>query len=156
MLYQGIFCEDLTRREETGGCSVHKVLSIETAVGTKSTLIPKYRGNVWIIGTDITQRITQVTIRLCPRNTADISLNMIYAVNDQMIWHQQLNTSMNMDIMFLYNMVGYLFRGFNCCKVYATDFGYMLAHMMERESNVPKKLKWTFNKFLVPSNLIAD
>ena len=47
-------------------------------------------------------------------------------------------------------------RGFTCCEVYATDFGYVLAHLMERDSNIPKSLKQNFKEVRVPSNLIVD
>ena len=144
------FGEDVTRRASEMGFSQHRIYSIKTASGMKSSIKPADLASTWNIGLETARRTLKVTTRLCPRNVEDITLNRRYSVNDRMIRYKRIETPIFIDTMYASKRAGKSFRGFTCVQVYASEFGWVRADPMWSEASLHKSLKAFFKEVGVP------
>ena len=133
-----IFGEDVTRRASEMGFSEHKIYSIKTADGVRSSIKPADLASIWNIGLETARRTLKVTTRLCPRNVDDITLNRRYSVNDRMIRYRRIDAPIFMDTMYASKRAGKSFKGFTCVQVYASEFGWVRADPMRSEAGLHK------------------
>ncbi len=148
-----LLAEDLISRRycsnvESGtfGKSLHNVSCIRTTReqhvyvvknnGAKSDLTSTRLAEVFGISNSLAVRTMNVVTRLCPRNTADITLNRRYSTNDRMLRYSRMLSDCFMDTMFaakprtgkngkeMKGTNGKSVRGFTCAQVFATEFGW--------------------------------
>ena len=125
-------------------------------INSKEDMDPKILSDKWNISEKIARSTINVTTRLCPRNTSDITLNRRYDYNDRMLRYRHLPVTMFSDTMFAAKRVGKSVRNFTCAQIFATDFGRVGVIMMEFEREIPNAFKEIFKEVCVPQRMVLD
>ena len=144
-------------------CSRDHFLSVVKSKGNKSDITAKRLAANFGISDLIASKTLNVVTRLCPRNTADISLSRRYSTNDRMLRYPRMLANLYMmsdlfmDTMFA-TPSGKSVRGFTKSQIFATNFGWAKPiHMYgEAGSDIAKAVKIIFKNYGVPDTLICD
>lgn len=132
-------------------------ISVVKSTGAKSDLTNERLAEIFGISNGLAAKTLQCVTRLCPRNTADISLNRRYSNNDRMLRYNRMLTDLFMDTMFAKSPHGKSARGFTCCQVFATEFGWVHPiPLVARKDHIPAAVKKVFKTYGVPPALICD
>ena len=137
--------------------------------GSKSDLTPSRLAEVFNISNGLAVKTMNCVTRMCPRNTADISLNRRYTTNDRMLRYSRMLQDLFMDTMFaakprhsannnkeIPGTNGKSVRGFTCVQVFATEFGWTFPVLMVSKKEAHLAVKKVFKKYGVPPTLICD
>ena len=180
-----LLAEDLVSRRycsnvESGsfGQSLHNVSCMRTTReqhvyvvknnGAKSDLTSVRLAEVFGISNSLAVKTMNVATRLCPRNTADITLNRRYSTNDRMLRYSRMLSDCFMDTMFaakprtskngkeVKGTNGKSVRGFTCAQVFATEFGWTYPVLLQSKKDIHMAVKKLFKKYGVPPSLIMD
>ena len=132
-------------------------LAVVKMKGSKSDLTSRQLADVFNISEGLAVKTMNAVTRLCPRNTRDITLNRRYSTNDRMLRYSRMLTDLFMDTMFA-SKDGKSARGFTCCQVFATEFGWTYPVPMTGKTGleISRAVKKVFKKYGVPSNIICD
>ena len=116
---------------------------------------PKVLSRKWGITLETANKVVYPTIRMCKRNTTDISLNQRYAVNDRMLRYPCLTCPLFTDtLLALQRCVS--IRGYTCAQIFASEFGFIFPCLMKRRADMEYATKRLFKEIGVPTNLIMD
>ena len=136
--------------------------------GSKSDLSSTRLAEVFNISNGLAVKTMNCVTRMCPRNTADISLNRRYTTNDRMLRYSRMLQDLFMDTMFaakprhsangneIKGTDGKSVRGFTCAQVFATEFGWAFPVLMSSKKEAHLAVKKVFKKYGVPPSLICD
>ena len=164
--------------EGTFGSTNHKISSVRhskdhfvcsvRSKGAKSDLDSSRLADVFNISKGLAIQTMNTVTRLCPRNTADITLNKRYATNDRMLRYSRMLKDLFMDTMFaakprrakngkiIVGTDGKSARGYTCAQVFATEFGWAKPILMSKKSDAHQAVKRIFKEYGVPPALICD
>ena len=131
-------------------------VSVIRNTGAKSDLTADRLAEVFGISRGLAVNTLRATTRYCPRNISDITLNKRYSNNDRMLRYNRMSSELFMDTMFATKKGGKSLRGFQCCQVFATPFGWALPILLNKESDAHMAVKKVFKKYGVPPELICD
>ena len=138
-------------------------VSAVRAKGNKSDLTARRLAENFGISDLLASKTLNVVTRLCPRNTADISLSRRYATNDRMLRYPRMLTDLYMlSDLFMDTMLatptGKSIRGFTRSQIFATHYGWVKPIHMYHESgsDIAKAVKIIFKRYGVPDTLICD
>ena len=131
-------------------------VSVVKNTGAKSDLTADRLAEVFGVSRNIAVNTLRATTRYCPRNISDITLNKRYSNNDRMLRYNRMSSELFMDTMFATRKGGKSLRGFQCCQVFATSFGWTLLILLNKESDSHMAVKCVFKKYGVPPELICD
>jgi hypothetical protein len=124
--------------------------------GAKSDLKADRLAEVFNISRNLAVNTLWATTRYCPRNISDITLNKRYSNNDCMLHYNCMSSELFLDTMFATKKGGKTLRGFQCCQVFATSFGWTLPILLNKESDAHMAVKRVFKKYGVPPEIICD
>ena len=131
-------CSNVEFNDEDNSWSISSVrterddfISVVKAKGAKSDLTAERLAKVFGISVGLAVKTLNTVTRLCPRNATDISLKRRYGNNDRMIRYNRMFTELFMDTMFAKQPDGKSARGYTCCQVFATEFGWVFPVLMQ-------------------------
>lgn len=143
-------------------------ISVVKSKGAKSDLTATRLAEVFGISNSLAVKTMGVVTRMCPRNTADITLNRRYSTNDRMLRYNRMLKDCFMDTMFaakprrtksgkeIQSTNGKSVRGFTCAQIFATEFGWAYPVLMHNKKEIHLAVKKVFKTYGVPPALIMD
>ena len=123
--------------------------------GDEADVDPKTIVKKWNVSLETAKRVSQATIRLCKRNTQDITLNRRFSPNDRMIRYPRVRAITFTDTL-LASRRCISFRKYSCAQIFATEFGYIFACPLRKRADMEMAIKKFFKEVGVPPRLIAD
>ena len=160
------------------GDALHQISSIRTnreqliqvvkSNGAKSDLTSERLSEVFDISKGLAVKTMGAVTRMCPRNSASITLNRRYTTNDRMLRYSRMLKDLFMDTMFaakgkknkkstvMKGTDGRSVRGFTCAQIFATEFGWAYPVPMTGKKDIHSAVKKVFKRYGVPPTLICD
>ena len=95
-------------------------------------IIPEEFANTWAISLDTAKSTIQETTQRLVRSMITPTFNHRYNTNNRMLRYKCLSCPMFTDTYFAAKNLGPSIRGFQCSKIFATNFGYVAVWNMKR------------------------
>ena len=128
-------------------------LSISSVSSEKFKLTPDVLCQNWGIGRVIAERTMNATTQLRVRTVSHPTVERRWPTGDRPLRYRRLNHNVFHDTF--HSTVPSL-RGYKCCEIYATDFGWSRVFPMKKESDVHETLDLFLNRYGIPEALISD